>query len=254
MFRSAFTWEYRWRIALLFLSQPVLALTHYWLSGSTGIWYAPEFKPVYGAVAALLGLTGAAIRVWGTSYLSAEVVTGLTARNDRLITGGPYAIVRNPLYVGTLLIFAGFGMFFGPLYAAAFVLAHWLRYGRVIRYEEGFLRSEWGRQFDDYCASVPRWLPNALRRSDLVGPFVSIDGLLGNGVFLGMAVGYAAAAWLGNLDVLVYSQTLGFIISALAKFQPRRSVARPKTGMTKIPATVGLSAQKGGAGQTRRAG
>lgn len=77
-----------------------------------------------------------------------------------LNTRGPYAFVRNPLYVGNLgiclglLLIAhdpwvyllGLGFFFGE-------------YFFIIRAEENFLRQQFGAAFDEFCGRVPRWIP-----------------------------------------------------------------------------------------------
>lgn len=254
LFEPAKPWEYRWRIALLFLSQPALAAVHHWSTGGTRLWYSPQFDPSYAVVATLLAACGLAIRVWGTSYLTAAVVTGLTARNDRLVVGGPFGVIRNPLYVGTLLIFAGFGMFFGPWFAAAFVLFHWFRYGRVIRFEEEFLRAEWGREFQEYCGAVPRWWPEHVRRSDFVGPFATIDGILGNGVFLGMFVGFAVSAWHGTLEPLVHCEALGWGLSGLGLLQSKLAAARPAADGVDLSVSLPITVEENPAGQSRRAG
>ncbi len=253
-FQPAQPWEYRWRIALLFLSQPVLAACHFWVNGSSGVWYAPAVVPAYGWIATLLAACGLAVRIWGTSYLTAEVVTGLTARNDRLVTGGPFGMIRNPLYLGTLLIFAGFGMFFGPAFAAIFVAVHCLRYSRVIRYEEGVLRQEWGRQFDDYCGAVPRWWPRSFTTGQFVGPFATLDGVMGNGVFLGMFLGFAASTWQGTLDPLVHFQGFGYGLSGIALLRTRFVSAPSEAALPDLAASVQLAAQESAAGQARRAG
>lgn len=254
LFQAAQPWEYRWRIAILFLSQPVLAAIYYFWNGSQGVWYAPPIDPTYGFIATLLAGCGLAIRIWGTSFLTAEVVTGLTARNDRLVVGGPFAAIRNPLYVGTLLIFAGFGMFFGPVFAAIFVAVHWLRYGRVIRYEEGFLKQEWGAQFDAYCKTVPRWWPNSISRQHFAGPFATIDGILGNGVFFGMFLGYSASVWYGTLEPLVHFEALGWMVSGIALLRTRYLGDQAEAPLPDLTAGMQLAAQESPAGQSRHAG
>ncbi len=239
LFESAQPWEYRWRIPLLFLTQPLLSAIHYSLGGFHGAWYTPEFSLQVGLTATAFAGCGLALRVWGTSYLTAPVVIGLTARTDRLIVDGPFALVRNPLYLGTLLIFAGFGTFFGWPYLLAFVVFHWVRSSRVIRYEESMLRREWRQQFEGYCRAVPRWIPNSLHRHVLQGPYVTVDGLVGNAVFVGMFVGFAVSTWWGTLDPLVLFEALGWGVALWAllrsqaakrqslKFQSPHRPARP---------------------------
>jgi protein-S-isoprenylcysteine O-methyltransferase Ste14 len=76
-----------------------------------------------------------------------------------LVTDGPYAITRNPMYVGMAGLLAahalGRGGWLTPLPVAAFVAV----IDRVqIRPEEEALRRKFGEEYDSYCARVPRWL------------------------------------------------------------------------------------------------
>jgi len=92
--------------------------------------------------------------VWLRGYAS-----GYVKKNQELTTTGPYAYVRNPLYLGSILIAAGFavaleswgvGVALAVMFAAIYV--------PVIASEERFLRSTFPA-FDDYCSRVPRLIP-----------------------------------------------------------------------------------------------
>jgi protein-S-isoprenylcysteine O-methyltransferase Ste14 len=92
--------------------------------------------------------------VWLRGYAS-----GYVKKNQELTTTGPYAHVRNPLYLGSILIAAGFAVALeswavGVALAAMFVAI----YVPVIASEERFLRSTFPG-FEDYCRRVPRLLP-----------------------------------------------------------------------------------------------
>jgi len=75
-----------------------------------------------------------------------------------LVDVGPYARLRNPLYVGNLLLWAGFGTVGWPaaLVVVPMLLIH---YHFIVAWEERQLASQIGRSYVDYCARVPRWLP-----------------------------------------------------------------------------------------------
>lgn len=85
------------------------------------------------------------------------------ARADHLVTDGPYAVVRNPLYLGNGLIAAGLClvahvrwlMVAGPLGCA-------LLYFVVVLHEEQVLRDKLGQPYLAYCQAVPRFWPRAL--------------------------------------------------------------------------------------------
>lgn len=78
----------------------------------------------------------------------------------RLVTRGPYGIVRNPMYVGAVLALAGAALYFESTnlagYAVGFlVVAHVF----VLAYEEPTLRRLFGQEYADYCRRVGRWWP-----------------------------------------------------------------------------------------------
>jgi protein-S-isoprenylcysteine O-methyltransferase Ste14 len=92
--------------------------------------------------------------LWLRGYAS-----GYVKKNEELTTSGPYAYTRNPLYLGSMLIAAGFAVallswMVGLVLAAGFLVI----YVPVIASEERFLRATFP-QFADYCRRVPRILP-----------------------------------------------------------------------------------------------
>jgi protein-S-isoprenylcysteine O-methyltransferase Ste14 len=82
-----------------------------------------------------------------------------------LVVSGLYRYTRNPMYVGVLLIVGGWAAFSASpllaIYAVVLALGFHLR---VRLYEEPVLRKQFGREFEDYCAAVPRWLARSRRR------------------------------------------------------------------------------------------
>jgi len=100
----------------------------------------------------LVGLSMAG-RLWCSLYIAGY-------KNRQLIRSGPYSMTRNPLYFFSFLGFTGIGMATQSLTigigtAALFLLF----YPYVIRYEESFLRQEFGAEFDDYLRTTPRFWP-----------------------------------------------------------------------------------------------
>jgi protein-S-isoprenylcysteine O-methyltransferase Ste14 len=113
-----------------------------------------------------LAFVGEAIRCWAVGY------SGVTTRGDRveapeLITAGPYAYVRNPLYLGNLITAAGFTLaytgknsFLGRAALATAALGTIAAvYATIIPHEEQFLRREFGEEFTLYCERVPALIP-----------------------------------------------------------------------------------------------
>jgi protein-S-isoprenylcysteine O-methyltransferase Ste14 len=123
------------------------------LSGGAGIAYGVFTVAV--AVASVW-LVAAAVRTLGRQWaLAARVVEG-----HKLITAGPYAYVRNPIYTGML----------GMLIATGLATEHWIALvvaivlfaaGLMIRVrsEEKLLRAAFGQEFEDYARKVPAVLP-----------------------------------------------------------------------------------------------
>jgi len=85
--------------------------------------------------------------------------SGYVKKNAELTVTGPYAHTRNPLYLGSMLIAAGFALAARSLWiAAVLVILFAAIYIPVIRGEEEYLRSVFPG-FDAYAAQVPRLLP-----------------------------------------------------------------------------------------------
>jgi len=80
---------------------------------------------------------------------------------DDLVTDGIYAHVRNPMYLGNLLIAAGLSLMYGSpwVYAGLFPL-FLLIYISIVAEEERFLATKFGDEFTAYCRSVPRFWPD----------------------------------------------------------------------------------------------
>jgi protein-S-isoprenylcysteine O-methyltransferase Ste14 len=107
---------------------------------------------VIGAIPIVLG---EALRLWATGYLH---------KNDALTIVGPYAYLRHPLYLGTLLIGAGFLIMaankIGYGFAALFVLVYFGYYMPYKdRIESARLESLYGDAYRRYAAAVPRLVP-----------------------------------------------------------------------------------------------
>jgi len=104
-------------------------------------------------------LLGASVRVWSTKQVGRRIVRA-KKKGKTLVRTGPYAIVRNPLYIGNILIATGFSIlseliWFVPfLFLYFFLLNHF-----VVLYEEKRLLSRWGDEYQAYLNEVPRWVP-----------------------------------------------------------------------------------------------
>src|SRR4051794_4921082 len=119
----------------------LLVLTFAWLAVPT------KHSLMIGIPVSIAGLW---LRAWAAGHL---------AKNQQLATSGPYCYIRNPLYVGTLLVAAGVVIAarrveLGVLFAAVFLLV----YLPVIQNEEGHLRRLFPN-YAGYAARVPVFIP-----------------------------------------------------------------------------------------------
>jgi protein-S-isoprenylcysteine O-methyltransferase Ste14 len=88
------------------------------------------------------------------------LAAGVIRKDATLTTSGPYAWTRNPLYLGSFLLGAGFAIMGGNWIAAGLiVLPSFVIYPHVIRKEEAHLARLFPDTFPGYCANVPRFFP-----------------------------------------------------------------------------------------------
>lgn len=80
---------------------------------------------------------------------------------EGLVTEGIFRHVRNPLYVGNILMLLGVGILANSLIYVAIVIPIFLFiYQAIVLAEENFLRGKFGPGFDEYCKDVNRWFPS----------------------------------------------------------------------------------------------
>lgn len=104
----------------------------------------------------VLILLGQLLRVSSRGYKAEYSRAG-----HSLLTSGPYALIRNPMYLGIILIGSGVVLFVFHLWVfMIFALVFILRYVHVIIGEEKILLSAFGEEYKDYMRRVPRLLPN----------------------------------------------------------------------------------------------
>lgn len=116
-------------------------------------------EPIGMGVGMILIMIGEAIRIWAAGHLQ---------KNELLTVTGPYAYVKNPLYIGTILITAGFCIFADNIYilaAATFAFCfHYIPYKKKV--EGDRLKRIFGDQYVDYDEKVPEYVPRWTRYSN----------------------------------------------------------------------------------------
>lgn len=156
----------------------------------------------------LLGLvclaTGTALRLWGTAYLGPTIMRATTMHGEQLVAAGPYAYLRNPLYLGIWFLSLATSLLM-PLDGAAFflvTLSGFLMF--LMGAEEGFLTAQLGKPYLQYRGEVPRlmprvsaWVPAAPARAHW------LRALLNETYPVGFTVCFAIFAWRYNARVLI---------------------------------------------------
>lgn len=115
------------------------------------LWRAKP-TPLLFEIGLVLAVVGEGIRLWAAGHLR---------RNEQLITSGPYAHCRNPLYLGRFLLLSAVCLMAGYWYLIPPALAVFVTYyvRRKVRREEERLRHLFGSAFDQWARHVPCIFP-----------------------------------------------------------------------------------------------
>lgn len=150
-------WLFRWRSYLpLLVLTSLAALSFAFPSSNAGRLDNWELAGMLVAVAGLV------LRAWTVGHAPA----GTSGRGTRkleaasLSTEGMYSVVRHPLYLGNLLIWAGVATTTGSLAAVVVtILVFWIYNERIMLAEERFLQGRFGSVFTRWAARTPALLP-----------------------------------------------------------------------------------------------
>lgn len=109
-----------------------------------------------------VALSGELIRIWSVGFAGSETRTTSGVGGTYLVTQGPYSIVRNPLYLGNILIYTGIGIMSNALFPYL-QIAGWIfftfQYYCIILAEEDFLSNKFSETYSQYRSSVNRFIP-----------------------------------------------------------------------------------------------
>lgn len=106
-----------------------------------------------------LVMTGLGVRVWAAGFAGRHTRTS-NIEGEKLATAGPYAYVRNPIYLGSIILGFGMVLLIGDrrlLIPCA--LTFLALYSGLIPAEEEFLSQKFQDEYEAYCRHVPRLLP-----------------------------------------------------------------------------------------------
>ncbi len=111
----------------------------------------------------LIALTGELFRFWGVSYAGSETRTTGSVGGTYLVVSGAFAYVRNPLYLGNILLYTGIGIMSNALFPYLEIVAlawFYFQYRIIINAEEEYLTKAFGEKYESYKKSVPRLIPS----------------------------------------------------------------------------------------------
>lgn len=126
--------------------------------------YETEIDGLIWPLGASVFLLGFVFRVWAQQHLRHHLKVP-----RHLVTTGPYLLVRNPLYIGNILMCLGITIVSELLWLVPIALLWCLGvYSLAVRYEEGRLLGRYGQSYRRYMLEVPRWFPRTLRFRNMV--------------------------------------------------------------------------------------
>jgi protein-S-isoprenylcysteine O-methyltransferase Ste14 len=118
-----------------------------------------EDESIIWPLAIVMILVGVLIRLWATKHIG-RGMPWMKRKGKTLVRTGPYAMVRNPLYIGNIMIASGLSIFSELIWVVPILIFYlFILYHLVVLYEENKLLGRWGAEYQAYLAEVPRWIP-----------------------------------------------------------------------------------------------
>jgi protein-S-isoprenylcysteine O-methyltransferase Ste14 len=177
---------------------------------------------VFGA-AALLACMASTLRTWGTAYIKPEVMAGMRLQTSRLVADGPYRFVRNPLYLGNILLAIGIGAMANYAGFALLVIGNTVFVWRLILREEAEFEARQGRIFRTYCGTVPRLIPSLRPRVRPAGGVPDYAaGFFGELFCWAFTVPVVVFAVTLNQQLYVWTLCVAFVVFAFSLFANKR--------------------------------
>ena len=164
-------------------------------------WSQPFALHVVFAVAAVIMLAAALVRTWGSAYLGREVVHDEAVHSEALHADGPYRHVRNPLYLGNVLMSFAMSLFAPMIGCPLMLIGIPVFCYRLIGREEASLQAEQGERYSAFMRAVPRLWPSVRARIPAGSSTPDwISGLAAEAFFWSLALGVVGFAL--SLNVL----------------------------------------------------
>lgn len=126
-----------------------------------------DYSPIRMFLAVPLLCAGQLMRFWAAGVIPKYRTLALNA--PILVTYGPYAWIRNPLYAGNAMIGAALALLLGWLWCICFAAIYFLIYNMVIiPYEEEFLLERFRDDYLVFVERTPRMIPDFSRLSEKI--------------------------------------------------------------------------------------
>jgi protein-S-isoprenylcysteine O-methyltransferase Ste14 len=211
---SCYTWDHM---------NVSVALTRMILGGLNSPLADRWIRAILG-VGVLMVTLAALVRSWAEAYLHSSVVHDSELHSDRLVADGPYRRVRNPLYLGNILLAFGMGPMASRTGFLVLVVATVPFVYRLILREEASLLESQGDSYRRYLETVPRLWPCLRPRVPAGGGRPNwVDGFVGETCMWGLAVGMAIFDITLRLVHFWVIMGAGFAIYALQAWLRKRT-------------------------------
>lgn len=150
---------------------------------------------------ALWNLAAGGLRIWAGGTLGGARMMAVHVQSDALVTTGPYAHVRNPIYLSDVMTLAGMGLVVpwpGTILIAVLLI---VIYANIIRHEERALGEAQKQRYADFLRHVPRlgWRLSGYRTENAEGRFSFREGIVNNFIYLPLVPGFLVCALTGRL-------------------------------------------------------
>jgi protein-S-isoprenylcysteine O-methyltransferase Ste14 len=249
---TLFEFRYRWWFitAIFFVSFSAYFVDHVNCAEAIADWSGrhSHFEVTYNtyrlifALGTVLLCLAAFLRTWGTAYLQADVMRDSRVHTERLLADGPYRHVRNPLYLGNILMATAIGLMASRIGFILLAVGMAVFVVRLLLREESDLLRDQGESYRRYCAAVPRLLLSITSRVPAAG----------NIPHWGQAFRAEIMYWLLALAMASFAVTLNikvfwavFAVAMAASFLYKRPGTRKEEETNPAPGSRESTSQPG---------
>jgi protein-S-isoprenylcysteine O-methyltransferase Ste14 len=170
------------------------------------------------AFGALCALIAALLRTAGSAYIGFSTVQSVTMHGDRVVAAGPYRFVRNPLYLGIIIMTVSLALLMPPSGAIFSVICIVLFELVLIGGEEPFLTEKLGQSYLQYRARVPKLIPALSPR---VAPSDALPdwraAFLGETFFWGFFLTWLIVGWRYNALLMAQGVLISLGLSLVVR-------------------------------------